>query len=1074
MSKPTQKELDAAQHAYELRQAKQFAGAVDFLEYCRAKKDSSFLRGQTALSMGAGVEYRIEIAESFGIRPPDDVVQRILRELDQALALDDTVAYLHWDRAVIHSRYTGDLDQAHDALARAESTGIDHPMLEALKTRLAEAAPPLPLDQSPDARLRTLFFQLVDKTAAATIPESRETPQAQPGEPVFFADYVALAESTVHEAQPSREVDLRGLYARWSSMVESGVITADPLDYGSELMFRAAAAGDDKSLAVETLHDLASYLRDFSFHVSGGTEPSVGDLRKGGRIARRALDIIDGAGLPFDADLHADLWLALGQSAARPSDMRLADALDGYTRALVLKRESGNTDDIERLTALLRQMLDYATQRALGTSTIGVGDLGKVRADMEAAYAASKIIGDREETLNIGEQYQTLLSSLAQPLPAIDVLDELLLEFNPTTDQRTFLQLEKAMRLSEAREPARALALQDAIMAQASTRSERTQCLFWNAYSNVLRQLERYQQALEAVNKAHALCPEHAEGTVDLLKPMLHTNRGLILLLLGRAEEAEWDANKARAFAAKTPSGDAPTRIGELRTLLALHKGDYALAIDEADKAFQHLQQRLTTGGVDFNIWQSMLQEWSRFDSLGLEARVKSDAAPEATLAFAEAAKGRFLRFTRGPAADSDPGTALSPEALTSSVERAIDWSKRASGRIVLTLFCSSRGIAIFSITSSGRVRVSWVDGPVYDRFRDACYTPWDDLSVWALDRSLQSAAVNLGAPAALVLRSAEAMSALLLDKIGAMLHDAVPELANGGTALVIVPHRTLRSLPLVHAALPDGRHLSELFDQVTTVPTLDSFIRLLDASYDPSSQLEAYTDPVGDLPFARLEGALGIAERSLTGWQVTRRELMRGFEAPGRLLISTHGDFNEIDPFRSWLAIYDGRLYLHELLEEVKVGKSLVVLSSCELGRSLHSSSDEPFGFPAMLHDAGVAQVIAPCWRVDDLATFLLMTYLQDRLAAADPPSVALNRASHWLRTLNAADTLARIDDLKQRAYARLGDESTQLALDDLEEQCQWLQTAFTGPEQPFRAPLFWAGFQLSGAPVEISRSSD
>ena len=200
----------------------------------------------------------------------------------------------------------------------------------------------------------------------------------------------------------------------------------------------------------------------------------------------------------------------------------------------------------------------------------------------------------------------------------------------------------------------------------------------------------------------------------------------------------------------------------------------------------------------------------------------------------------------------------------------------------------------------------------------------------------------------------------------------------------------------------------------------------------------------------------------------------MRGLEAPGRLLISTHGDFNEIDPFRSWLAIYDGRLYLHELLEEVKVGKSLVVLSSCELGRSLHSSSDEPFGFPAMLHDAGVAQVIAPCWRVDDLATFLLMTYLQDRLAAADPPSVALNRASHWLRTLNAADTLARIDDLKQRAYARLGDESTQLALDDLEEQCQWLQTAFTGPEQPFRAPLFWAGFQLSGAPVEISRSSD
>jgi hypothetical protein len=44
--------------------------------------------------------------------------------------------------------------------------------------------------------------------------------------------------------------------------------------------------------------------------------------------------------------------------------------------------------------------------------------------------------------------------------------------------------------------------------------------------------------------------------------------------------------------------------------------------------------------------------------------------------------------------------------------------------------------------------------------------------------------------------------------------------------------------------------------------------------------------------------------------------------------------------------------------------------------------------------------------------------------------------------------------------------DAATEHAISSIDMQCQWLDQAYAGHERPFRAPLFWAGFQYFGAP--------
>jgi hypothetical protein len=176
-------------------------------------------------------------------------------------------------------------------------------------------------------------------------------------------------------------------------------------------------------------------------------------------------------------------------------------------------------------------------------------------------------------------------------------------------------------------------------------------------------------------------------------------------------------------------------------------------------------------------------------------------------------------------------------------------------------------------------VAVHWIGGPVYDLFRDRSIAVWGQMTDWALDQGVQSALAGIGAPPELLLNSAEALSHLLLEQLGAILYQAVPALADGGTALVLIPHRALRSLPLAHSQLPDGRHLSEIFGEVTVAATMELFARMLDAAPSDGGSRELFLDPEDNLPFARLEGAIAAPAQVRTGWQATKREFLRALQ---------------------------------------------------------------------------------------------------------------------------------------------------------------------------------------------------
>jgi CHAT domain-containing protein len=513
------------------------------------------------------------------------------------------------------------------------------------------------------------------------------------------------------------------------------------------------------------------------------------------------------------------------------------------------------------------------------------------------------------------------------------------------------------------------------------------------------------------------------------------------------------------------------TTAMELR--IALARKDYEAAVAKSDAAVAALQEHITKGESHPSVWQSMLFEWSRLHYLQLEAYVKANRSAEECLSVAEAAKGRLFRLYRliskfGLKDLSDQETMkslISAAAQQQSIEAVRRWAKGGRNRYLVSLFCSSPGIAVITVSNTG-VDCHWFDGPIYDRFREGVYNHWELLSDWALDANLQSAALQVGAPVELVLNSAQAVSELMLDWLGNLLVTAVPDIANGGEELIIIPHRCFRSLPLAHARLVDGKCLSELFQQVTIAHTLAALTRPMPAGARSFNQLEMFLDPEQDLPLARLEGLPGSGWPTHIGENATKDKFREALAQPGAIHLSAHSNFDPLSPFDSWLALSDGTMALIELYESITIKRQLIILSSCESGLSQRSNSDEPFGFPALLQSAGVNRVIAPCWRVDDLATLLLMSEFHRLIADAHAPETAIYQASHWLRQLGADAALERIESIEA---AIPPDEKSRfdVALLDLNRQKAWLRSHEYDIQYPFQSPIFWAGFQVYGSSV-------
>ncbi len=134
-----------------------------------------------------------------------------------------------------------------------------------------------------------------------------------------------------------------------------------------------------------------------------------------------------------------------------------------------------------------------------------------------------------------------------------------------------------------------------------------------------------------------------------------------------------------------------------------------------------------------------------------------------------------------------------------------------------------------------------------------------------------------------------------------------------------------------------------------------------------------------------------------------------------------------------------DGRLYAHEIAQELKLNIDLVVMSSCASARGGDGGGEGLLGLTSALHLAGARAVIATNWAVADLATATLMAdFHQAHQAGSDSATAIAFAQRQWLsraRNTSWSSTIAR----------RLG----------------WAPALPNSPTSPF----YWAGFMHSGA---------
>jgi len=145
----------------------------------------------------------------------------------------------------------------------------------------------------------------------------------------------------------------------------------------------------------------------------------------------------------------------------------------------------------------------------------------------------------------------------------------------------------------------------------------------------------------------------------------------------------------------------------------------------------------------------------------------------------------------------------------------------------------------------------------------------------------------------------------------------------------------------------------------------------------------------------------------SLVGEHATLEQLRA--EAPGRgyLHLAAHGAVRLDIPNSSYIELADGLLHPLDVqtlpLQECR----LVVLSACETGRGRTAGGDDQVGLVRAFGLAGARAVLATLWRVDDVASIVLMELFYERLAAGATPASALSAAQRAFSAGAGGDAL-------------------------------------------------------------------
>jgi len=228
---------------------------------------------------------------------------------------------------------------------------------------------------------------------------------------------------------------------------------------------------------------------------------------------------------------------------------------------------------------------------------------------------------------------------------------------------------------------------------------------------------------------------------------------------------------------------------------------------------------------------------------------------------------------------------------------------------------------------------------------------------------------------------------------------------------IVFVSHGILHYLP--YAALQDGEghYLVERFS-LSTVPSatvLGYCMEKRKAAQVKKTEERILAlsnpdlgDPRYDLPFAEKEvKALGRSYQDVTpffGKEVTEKVIRDRAASYGLIHFACHATYEPEAPLFSALLLSpagndDGRLEAHEIFG-LKLNCDLITLSACETGLGQITRGDEIIGLTRSFIFAGTPSIVTSLWKVDDLATAVMVKRFYRYLKAGYSKAEALRKA--------------------------------------------------------------------------------
>ena len=224
-----------------------------------------------------------------------------------------------------------------------------------------------------------------------------------------------------------------------------------------------------------------------------------------------------------------------------------------------------------------------------------------------------------------------------------------------------------------------------------------------------------------------------------------------------------------------------------------------------------------------------------------------------------------------------------------------------------------------------------------------------------------------------------------------ALIEPALPHIR--GKELLIIPHDVLHYLPYQALLSPQGKYLIQDFPiyYLSSASLMQFTKEKRRASGDTALALgnPSLGDEAYNLRFAEREAreiALVYPKSAVfLKEQATKSKALSLSPNNDILHFAVHAEFNEADPMSSALLLAkegqdDGRLKVGDIFS-LNLKADLVVLSACETGLGKISSGDEIIGLTRAFIYAGTPSVITTLWKVNDRASYELMSAFYSNL---------------------------------------------------------------------------------------------